>query len=155
MLIHRARCGAPHNSTLGRKMKRFYVFWFFFSAGWGYLMAEAFPAAIAPRSLAMALASLPVGALTFFLLLSFELWRLGSSRKAPRPSLALKPWNMPFGGAIFVLMTFLFASSWGVLFAVIRDNGHISEPLHYLSLSVGGLIAVWGVHRAFPSRFAA
>jgi hypothetical protein len=136
-------------------VKRFYVFWFFFSAGWGYLMAEPWPAGFAPRSITMALVSLPVAALSLFLLLSFELWRLGPNNKASRPSLSLKPWNMPFGGAVFVLMTFFFAGSWGVLFAMIRDNGQVSEPLHFFLLSAGGLIGVWGVYRVFSSRFAA
>src|SRR5438093_1281283 len=111
-------------------MRRFYIFWFFFSAGWGYLLAQPFPGGFEPRSIALAVASLPVGALTFFLVLSFELWRLGADKKVHKPSLALKPWNMPIGSALFALVTFLFAGTWGVAIALILGNGHVAEPLH-------------------------
>lgn len=135
-------------------MKRFYLFWFFFAAGWGYLMSEPFPNAPQARTLAMSFASLPVGAITFFLLFSIELWRLGPNAKLPRPSLSLKPWNVRMGLPIFVLMTFLFSSVWGTVFALSKSNGYVTEPLHFFLLSVGGLTGIWLVYRLFPSRFS-
>jgi hypothetical protein len=146
---------APLNKALGCNMKRFYVFWFFFAAGWGYLIAEPLPPGFAPRSIPMAFASFPVGTLTVFLILAIELWRLGPNKKALPPSLTLKPWTMPFGMVMFVLMTFLFASTWGILFSMLRVDGQITEPLHFFCLSVGGLVGIWSVFRALPSRFAA
>ena len=136
-------------------MKRFYVLWFFFCAGWGYLMAEPLPEGFAPRSISMALATAPVAAVTFFALLAFELWRHGPNHKLPRPSISLKPWQMPLGPAIFVPITFLFSGMWAVMFAAVRGNGQLPEAVHFLLLGAGALIGVWGVHRVFPSRFAA
>lgn len=135
-------------------MKRFYVFWFFFSAGWGYLMSEPFLDTPNPRTLVMVLASFPAGAITFLLLLSVELWRLGPTKKLSPPSLALKPWHLPFGLATFVVLTVLFSSVWGVVFALAKANGQVFEPLHFFMLSAGGLLGMWAAYRIFPSRFS-
>src|SRR5262245_50089431 len=106
-------------------MRWFYAFWFFFCAAWGSLLAQPFPGGFEARSVPLAVASLPVGAITFFLALSVELWRLGANRKVPKPSLTLKPWNMPIGFTVFILLTFLFTGIWGVAIAAILDNGHL------------------------------
>jgi hypothetical protein len=42
-------------------MKLFYVFWFFFSASWGYLMAQ--PYGLEPKTIAQIAAGLPIGAI--------------------------------------------------------------------------------------------
>ena len=136
-------------------MKRFYVLWFFVCAAWGHLVAQPFPDDFGPRSLAMAFVTLPVGALSIFMLLAFELWRHGPNYRAPRPSLSLKPWSMPLGPAVFVPISFLFIGVWAVAFAIARDNGQLPEAVHTLFLGGGALLGVWGVYRVFPSRFAA
>lgn len=118
-------------------------------------MSEPFPNAPDTRTLLMALASFPLGALSFLLLFLIELWRLGPTDKFPRPSLSLKPWNLRMGLPIFVLMTFLFSSLWGIVFALAKNNGCVAEPLHLFMMSTGGLAGIWGAYRAFPSRFSA
>ena len=134
--------------------RRSYVFWFFFSAGWGYLMSESFPGA-EQRSLAEALGALPLSALTIVMIMAVELWRMGPNRKALPPSLSLKPWNMPVGIPQFVMITFLFSSIWGLVFAFIRESGAVEQPLFFLSLSVGGLAGLLAVHHLFRARFVA
>lgn len=135
-----------------RKMNRFYVFWFFFCAGWGYLMAQPIPNATVPQSLGLALASFPISAVTFFLILAIDVWR-SRPRKLTRPSFALKPWNMPAGGALFVLVTFAFAGVWGILVAAILDQAIVVQALQFFLLGLGGLVGVWSAYYVFPSRF--
>jgi len=135
-------------------MKRFYVFWFFFCAGWGYLMAQPLPEGFAPRSISMALASLPVAAVTSFVLIALELWRY-PNHKLPRPSIYLKPWQMPLGCMIFISISFMFNGVWAVIFAFVQGGGQLPEAVHFLLLGAGSFIGVWGVFRVFPARFAA
>lgn len=132
-------------------MRRFYVFWFFFSAGWGYLMSQRFPG-VEPKTTAQIAGGLPAGALTIFLLLSLEAWRTRPQKLLP-PSVDLKPWQMPMGVTLFVLLTFLFSSFWGVLFGLLLSGSDFREPLFMLLVSAGGLTGVWGAYRAFRTRY--
>ena len=134
-------------------MKRFYVFWFFFSAGWGYLMSQPFAGA-EPRTATHILAALLLGALTAALLLAIEAWRARPG-KLPAPRIDLKPWHMPTGGMQFVLVTFMFSGFWGLIFGLTLEAADFKEPLFYLAMSIGGLLGILGVHRALQSRFAA
>jgi hypothetical protein len=134
-------------------MKRFYVFWFFFSAGWGYLMSQ--PSATAePKAATHILAALPLGALTAALLLAIEAWRARPG-KLPAPSIELRPWHMPTGVMQFVFVTFMFSGFWGVIFGAILTSSDFREPLFFLMMSVGGLVGILGVHRALQSHYAA
>jgi hypothetical protein len=133
-------------------MKRFYVFWFFFSAGWGYLMSQPFPG-FEPKTIAHIAAALPIGALMAFLLLGIEAWRARPG-KLQAPRLDLKPWEMPTGLTQFVFATFMFSGFWGVVFGAVLASSDFREPLFFFLLSVGALAGIVGVHRAFPSRFA-
>jgi hypothetical protein len=134
--------------------RRSYLLWFFFCAGWGYLMVESFPDA-EQRSLVEALGALPLSALTVFMIMAIEFWRMGPDKKILRPSLSLKPWNMPVGAMQFVFVTFLFSSVWGLVFAPMRESTAFEQPLFFLSLSVGGLVGLWAVHHLFRARFVA
>jgi len=106
-------------------------------------------------SLLQTLGLVPGTAVCFFAVLAFELWRLGPNKKVLPPSLSLKPWHMPLGLAQFIFVTFSFASLWALGFVIATQSGYLQQPLQFLSMSVGGLIAIWGVYRAFPSKFAA
>jgi hypothetical protein len=135
-------------------MKRFYGFWFFFCAGWGYLLAQ-FPPPESHSSLFMAVASFFGGIISFFLLMSIELWRTPSGRQVAGPSLNLKPWHFPFGIPMFALITVLFSSIWGVFFTVVVPALSASHPAQFLSLSVGGLLGLRLCTHVFTSRIAA
>ena len=134
-------------------MKRFYVFWFFFSAGWGYLMSQPFAGA-EPKTATHILGALPLGALTAALLLAIEAWRARPGR-LPAPNIELRPWHMPTGVMQFVFVTFTFSGFWGVVFGATLASSDFREPLFFLMMSIGGLVGIVGVHRAFQSRFAA
>jgi hypothetical protein len=135
-------------------VKRFYVLWFFISAGWGYLLADM--SNEEPKySMLQTLGVLPLSALSFFALLAIAVWRLGPNKKLSPPSISLKPWHMPVGGAQFVFITFLFSSAWAVVFVLVRQSGFLQQPLQFLFMSVGGLIGVWGVHHVFRAKFVA
>lgn len=134
-------------------MKRFYVFWFFLSAGWGYLMAQPF-ADVAPRPATEILLAFPLGALTAALLLAMEAWRSRPS-KLPAPRVDLKPWHMPTGVMQFVFVTFAFSSFWGLVFGALLTAGDFRQPLFFLMMSIGGLAGMLGIYRGFQSRFAA
>jgi hypothetical protein len=134
--------------------RRSYVLWFFFCAGWGYLMAESFPG-IEQRSIVEALLALPLGALTVLMIMAVELWRLAPGGKLLAPSLSLKPWNMPVGVIQFVSVTFLFSSIWGLVFAPMRTSGAIEQSLFVLSLGVGGLVGLFAFHHLYRARFVA
>lgn len=96
-------------------MRRFYIFWFFVPAGWGYLLPKL---PVSPQPLLpVALVSLAGSAITLFLISAVELWRTSPEKKALPLSLSLKPWDLPFGLGLFILLTFLFSSVWGLAFA--------------------------------------
>jgi hypothetical protein len=133
-------------------MKRFYVFWFFFSAGWGYLLSQPFPGA--QHQVAEILLAFPLGALTAAMLLAIEVWRARPG-KLPAPRIELKPWHMPTGGMQFVFITFAFSSLWGLLFGILIAAGDVRQPLFFLMMSVGGLLGMLGTYRGLQSRFAA
>src|SRR5687768_10321605 len=133
-------------------MRRFYVFWFFFSAGWGYLMSQPFPG-FEPKAAAHILGALPLGALMTFVLLGIEAWRMRPG-KLPAPRIELKPWQMPTGVMQFVFITFLFSGFWGVVFGLLIASSDFREPLFVFLLSVGGLVGIVGIHRVFQTRFA-
>ena len=128
-------------------MKRFYIFWFFFCAGWGYLFAQM-PSAIA-SPVAQVPATFAVGAISVFVLIAIEIWRAGPSRSLSQPSLSLKPWNQPVGLMLFVLLTFLFSSIWGLGISVFSPSGTLLAPLYTFSLASGGLVGLLGGHRVF------
>ena len=133
---------------------RSYVLWFFFCAGWGYLMAESFPGD-EQRSLVEVLFALPLSAASVIAIMAIKFWRLAPGAKLLAPSLSLKPWNMPVGVIQSVSVTFLFSSIWGLVFAPMRSSGAIEQPLFFLFLSVGSLAGLFAVHRFYRARFVA
>ena len=96
-----------------------------------------------------------VSAISTFILIAIEAWRLGLNSNLSRPSLSLKPWNQPIGLMLFVLLTFLFSSIWGLGISVLSPSGALLAPLYFLSLSNGGLVGMFGAYRVFRSRFKA
>ena len=134
-------------------MKVFLVFWFFFCAGWGYIVAFLIP----PGQGAFSMAPFPsfvAGALTLFMIMATELWRR-THQKALPPSISLKPWNMPMGLPQFILVTFFFSGLWGVFFALFLGAPSIAHPVYVLSLSSGGLVGLLLAYRVFRARFVA
>jgi hypothetical protein len=138
-------------------MKRFYPVWFFVCVGWGYMLSQSAPAGFVPSS-SSALATLlafPASAFWTFVLLAFEAWRAGPHHRLSPPSLKLKPWNMPTGVVLFVFITFLFASVWGLAFGAILTSASMQGPLHILALSSGGLVGLFLAPCILVSRFHA
>ena len=135
-------------------MRRFYIFWFFFSCGWGYLMSQPSLADAEKITALHILSALPLSALNAAVLLAIEVWRARPG-KLPAPNIELRPWNMPIGLMQFVFTTFIFAAIWGLLFGITLVSGDFRLPLFFLMMSVGGLAGLVAFHRAFPSRFAA
>jgi hypothetical protein len=133
-------------------VKRFYLLWFVVCSGWGYLMAQTAPADFALPS-SRALVAFPVGAFWIFVLMGIEAWRASPDRRLNAPSLSLKPWVMPTGLLLFILLTFQFASAWGLAFAAFLPSANVEAPLDFFALSAGGLVALWVVPRVFPSKF--
>jgi hypothetical protein len=134
-------------------MPTFYAFWFFFSAGWGYLLA-GFSASDAPP-LGQLVGSFPLAFVTFLVLLGLELRRQPLGKYAPRPSFKLKPWNRPIGVALFCALTFVFASMWGVGFSVAMNLSGLHVAFHFLALGSGALCAIFACPYVFPSKFGA
>src|SRR5690349_21687257 len=113
-------------------MRVFYVFWFFFCAGWGYLLAS-FAESDAPPW-ANLVATFPISLLFGVLMIWLELRSLPLGRLADPPSLKLKPWNRPTGIVLFIGLTFVFASVWGVAIALAANMSGIRVALNALSL---------------------
>jgi hypothetical protein len=135
-------------------VKLLYFIWFFVCSGWGYLLAQPAPANFVPPS-STALMAFPAGAFWIFVLMAVEAWRAGPHRRLSPPSLSLKPWVMPTGVLLFVLLTFLFASTWGLAFAAFLPAASAQVPIHFFALSSGGVVGLWVVPRVFPSKFHA
>jgi hypothetical protein len=132
-------------------MRSFYAFWFFFSAGWGYLLAG--PSEFGVPQWGQLLASFPLSFLTCFVLIALELRRLPSGQLAHPPSLGLKPWNRPAGLFLFIALTFVFAAFWGVAFAVALPLPGLRSALHFLGLGMGALTALVASRYVFRSKF--
>lgn len=132
-------------------MRWFYAFWFFFCSGWGYLLAT-FAESDGP-SLGQLFASFPVALLTFVVLFGVSLYRLPLGRRVQRPSLDLKPWNQPTGFLLFLALTFVFSSFWGVGIAVAGQLSGLRVALHFLALGAGALAAIFVSRYVFPSKF--
>jgi len=135
-------------------MKRFYFIWFFVCILWGYLLAQPAPTGFVPPS-GSVFFTFPASAFWIFVLLAFEAWRAGPHRQLSPPSLKLKPWNMPTGVMLFVFVTFLFASIWGLAFGAVLASASMQGPVHILALSSGGLVGLFLAPRILVSRFHA
>lgn len=133
-------------------MRAFYIFWFFFCAGWGYLSAT-FPAEHSP-SLFQAVIAFPVALAMSTALLWYELRSTPTGALASPPSLTLKPWNRPIGLALFIGLTFSFAGIWGSVMAL---SFKLPSPLvAFQSLAAGAGLAgsCLVAHRLFPHKFS-
>jgi hypothetical protein len=134
-------------------MRFFYAFWFLFCAGWGYVLA-GFAESDAPPW-GQLVASFPLALLTCIVLFGLELRRLRLGQFAEQPSLKLKPWNRPTGFLLFIGLTFVFASVWGVGIAVLAHMPGLRVALHVLSLGAGTVASIFVCRHAFPSKFGA
>ncbi len=133
-------------------MKRFYLVWFFICSGWGYLMAQPAPASFA-APLRSAWVAFPAAAFWVFVLVAIDALRTAAPRRLSRPSLSLKPWVMPAGLMLFVLLTVLFSSIWGLACAALLPAARVQMPLSLFAMSCGGVVGLWAAPHAFPSRF--
>ena len=134
-------------------MRTFYGLWFLFCAGWGYLLA-GFPASNAP-SWSRLLLSFPLALATCVVLFWLELRRLPPGKLAESPSFNLKPWNRPTGFLLFIGLTFVFASLWGVAISATAQLPGLRVALHFLALGIGTVGAIYVCRYAFPSKFSA
>ena len=133
-------------------MRTFYMFWFFFCSGWGYLCAS-FPSENSPPLLQVA-ATLPVALATSLALIWMELrWRR-DIKPAAGPSLKLKPWNRPIGMALFLGLTFAFAGLWGVGLAWALDLSSPATALQMMFAGLGVVIGCYAAPRLFPRPFS-
>ncbi len=132
-------------------MRTFYAFWFFFCSGWGYILAS-FAESDAP-TWGNLVASFPVALLFSVVMIWLELRTLPAGRLADQPSLKLKPWNRPTGLILFVGLTFVFASLWGVAIALAANMSGLRASLNALSLGAGAVGALIVCRHAFPAKF--
>jgi len=132
-------------------MRTFYAFWFFFSAGWGHLIATS--PELAPASGGRVLAMFPVAIACGLVLTVLELSRMPAGKRADMPSLMLKPWNYPTGLLQFIALTFVFSSVWGIVFVIARGLPGAYAALHFLALGGGPLVALLLAPRILPSKF--
>lgn len=132
-------------------MRIFYVFWFLFCGGWGWLMAM-FP--VQPGdSIYSSLLAFPLAVVFLGGLVSFELYRRKFRPENACLNINLKPWEQPLGVLQFVLLTFLFSSTWGLGFSV-SQSATPFVPLQALGMSVGGLTGAWAACRVYRSHHA-
>jgi len=134
-------------------MRKFYIFWFFFCAGWGYLFA-GFAESDSPPWNQIA-ASFPLGILSFVVLFWFELRRLPPGQVADQPSFNLKPWNRPTGMAFFIGITFVFAALWGIPIAILAHLPGLRTAVNALVLGIAPITAIFVCSHVFPSKFSA
>jgi hypothetical protein len=134
-------------------MRSFYVFWFFFCAGWGYLSA-AFPTEHSPLW-PQAAAALPAALIMSIVILWLELRRLPTGRLATRPSLNLKPWNRPMGLAIFIGLTFAFSGFWGLSMYWVFNLPSPNVAFQFFAMGAGLTGGSYAIYRIFPEKFAA
>jgi hypothetical protein len=130
-------------------MRAFYVFWFFFCAGWGYLLLT-FPHhegdSLLNVLLTLVLAVLFGGIGTFFVLRSKSVSAANVGLNIDR-----KPWQLPLGMIQFVTITFVFSAIWGVGLSMLLPGTNVLYPLRILSLAVGGLLGAWAACRVYGS----
>lgn len=132
-------------------MRIFYIFWFFFCSGWGYLFAT-FPNENAPPFLQVA-ATFPAALATTLVLIWLELRRLPNAEGASAPSFRLKPWNRPMGMFLFVGTTFAFAGLWGTGLAWAFDLSSLATALQVMFTGLGLVVGCHAAPRLFPRRF--
>ena len=134
-------------------MRLFYAIWFFVCSGWGYQVATP-PAPHNPGALLL-VAALPIALATSVGLVWLELRRLPAGSIAKSPSLSLKPWNLPAGLVLFVGLTFLFSSVWGICLSVLLPLPGLEFAIYLFLLSAGLVGGVFASRYAFPTRFGA
>jgi hypothetical protein len=132
-------------------MRAFYFFWFFFCAGWGYLLA-GFGEVFGPTWAQITL-SFPLALLVCAVLFWLELQRLPLGQLAQPPSFKIKPWNRPTGLLLFLGLTFTFISSWGVIIALVTHITGLRITLYFLAISCGCVGAILVCRQVFPEKF--
>lgn len=134
-------------------MRSFYVFWFFFCAGWGYLSAT-FPSDHSPPWPQVAVA-LPAALTLSIVILWLELRRLPTGQLATRPSLNLKPWNRPMGLSIFIGLTLAFSGFWGLGMSWAFNLPSPVVAFQFFAMGAGLTGGIYAVYRIFPAKFVA
>jgi hypothetical protein len=132
-------------------MRVFYVFWFFFCAGWGYLSAT-FPSEHSADWLRAATA-LPAAFATSVGLLWLDLRKLPAGTLAMRPTLRLKPWNRPIGLVLFIGLTFAFTGFWGIWMSLIANLSSPGVALQTLAMGTGLTGGCYVACLIFPNKF--
>ena len=134
-------------------MRIFYLVWFFFCIGWGYLSAT-FPLE-QTSSLLEEASWFPVVFFSSLVMIWIELKTLPAQKLASAPSLQLKPWNRPTGMAIFIGLTFAFSGFWGVLLWWVYGLSSPHVALRFFCMGTGLVGACWAAYLAFPNQFSA
>ena len=134
-------------------MRIFYVFWFFFCAGWGFLLSSFPPDE--RDSVARVLLAFPVFLVIFGLLAFVALRSASLPASSARLSLGLRPWQKPLGVFAFVQITALFTSLWGIGFSLLFHHRSALQSLEVLALSLGVLAGASFACRVYRSYHAA
>ena len=129
-------------------MKWFYVFWFFFCSGWGYLMSRS-PYSITPNPILMIL----VGILLCGLLVFFSLIACRTSPEKARLKIELKPYDLPLGIFQITFVTAILTSFWGVVFGCLLPACDLRLPLKNLIGFLVGWFVVVLTCRVYRSIF--
>jgi hypothetical protein len=131
-------------------MRIFYIFWFFFCASWGYLLP--FATANNEKSIVDSVSVFPL-ALTVFGSMAF--WTMISAKiqhEDARISLDIKPWERPLGIFVFVPVSFIFVSIWGMGFSIFLHDKGLAGSLEVFSMASGILTGAWCACHAYRHK---
>lgn len=139
-------------------MKKFYIFWFVFCAGWGFGFIIQ---PTEPDKFTLLKAPLTFLGSAFFSFIPLFFSLLDKKTKLDLPSLNLKPSeSYPVGLVTFILVTFLFIGIWGIIFSigsyVVLSTPiltTISVPINIISMALGAATGGYAVTQILWSRF--
>jgi hypothetical protein len=132
-------------------MRIFYLFWFFFCGVWGYLLPLA--AAENEKSILDALVSFPVALIIFGLMAFFAMKSAKIGASDAHISLDIKPWKRPLGTFVFVPISIIFISAWGVCFSVFRHKKGLVGTIEVLAFASGLLLGTWLACRVYRNKY--
>jgi hypothetical protein len=106
-------------------MRIFYVPWVMICGVWGWLAADPVFAKPEVSVIEWLLALVLVPAVSLAIVMYAP-----NSNSLPRPSLSLKPWNLPMGLSLFVSISFVAIGAWALVFSFVRDGTlRLANPL--------------------------
>jgi hypothetical protein len=132
-------------------MRIFYLFWFFFCGVWGYLLPLA--ATENEKSILETLMSFPLALIGFGLMAFFAMKSAKINSSEAHIRLDIKPWKRPLGTFVFVPISFVFISVWGIGFSVFLHKKGLLGTIGVLALASGVLFGTWFACRVYRNKY--